>query len=89
MSFESLRYLVGATHRLFFLAAMFAVLWTKGYLWSLFGVALGLYVISALTMHVLMDLARNARLERAAADEDDEDDYPPLPPTKPFRARTE
>jgi hypothetical protein len=90
MSFDNLRYLVGAVYRLFLLAVMFAVLWMKGYLWWIFGAAAALYVISSVMMHVVMDLSRNAQsAAEVAGPESDDDDYPPMPPTKPFRARSE
>lgn len=90
MTPEALRLLTGSLHRLFLLAAMFAVLWVKGYLWWIFGVALALYFASAVMMPVVLELVRNAeRAPVTEADEIDEDDLPPMPPTKPFRARSD
>jgi hypothetical protein len=90
MTPDSLRLLTGFLHRLFLLTAMFAVLWVKGYLWWIFGVALGLYLASAVMMPVVLELVQNAERARVPeTDEIDEDDLPPLPPTKPFRARSD
>jgi len=84
MTPESLRLLTGFFDRLFLLAAMFAVLWVKGYLWWIFGAALGLYLASVLAVPTARELVQGARAP--ARDLDDEDDLPPAPPTKPFRA---
>ncbi len=90
MSLENLRYLVGALYRMGLLAVMIAVLWVKGYFWLIFGAALALFLISTVMMHVVMELAENARLARGEViEESDEDDTPPLPPPKPLRARTD
>jgi hypothetical protein len=90
MSLENLRYLVGAVYRLCLLAVMIAVLWVKGYFWLIFGAALALFLISSVMMHVVMELAQNARFARGEEiEEGDEDDTPPLPPPTPLRARTE
>jgi predicted membrane channel-forming protein YqfA (hemolysin III family) len=85
---ENLRYLIGAIYRLCLLAVMFAVLWLKGYFWLIFGTALTLFIISSVMMHIVMELAQNARLVgEDAIEESDEDDTPPQPPPKPLRAR--
>jgi hypothetical protein len=90
MTLENLRYLVGALYRLCLLAVMFAVLWVKGYFWLIFGAALALFLISWVMMHVVMEMAQNARLAGVAAvEESDEDDTPPMPPPKPLRARSD
>lgn len=52
--------------QLFYISVIFAVLWVKGYLWWIFGIALFLYVV-----HILVNVPL---IHRAPVDEDEDED---------------
>jgi len=67
----SARIIAGTIYRLFLLSLIVAVLWVKGYLWWVFGIAILLYLI-----HGFMNLPIGLRrgVPGDSDDEDDEDD---------------
>jgi len=63
------RIIAGLIYRLFLLSLVVAVLWVKGYLWWIFGIAIFLFLV-----HVFMNLPFGVRRdEEDASDEDGED----------------
>jgi hypothetical protein len=51
-------------YRIFLLSALFGVLWAKGYLWTIFLLALVLYLIETILLPALeMEAARKAEVE--------------------------
>jgi len=61
----SARIIAGMIYRIFLLSLIVAVLWVKGYLWWVFGIAIVLFMI-----HVFVNLP----IGRQTEDEDDSDD---------------
>jgi hypothetical protein len=66
----SARIIAGLIYRLFLLSLIVAVLWVKGYLWWIFGIAILLYLIDGF-MNLPIGLRRR---EDDDSDEDDDED---------------
>jgi fatty acid desaturase len=64
----SARIIAGMIYRIFLLSLIVAVLWVKGYLWWVFGIALVLFMI-----HVFVNLPIVHRPDDDDSDEDDDD----------------
>jgi hypothetical protein len=66
----SAQVIVGMIYRIFLLSLIAAVLWVKGYLWWVFGIAVFLFVLN---IFVNLPIGR-PRLIDVESDEEDEDD---------------
>lgn len=85
MSFPQWNFLISSITRLFLLAVIFAVLWVKEYLWWAFGLAVVLYVASALT--TTLSLASATAEDDGDEDDSEPDDETDMTPPQPFRTR--
>ncbi len=66
----SAQVIAGMSYRIFLLSLIVAVLWVKGYLWWVFGIAIVLF-----TLHVFANLPIGVRRRlEAENDEEDEDE---------------
>jgi len=63
------RIIAGLINRLFLLSLIVAVLWVKGYLWWIFGIAILLYLVDA-----ILNLPLGLRRVDDDDSEDDDDD---------------
>jgi membrane protein implicated in regulation of membrane protease activity len=61
--------IAGTIYRIFLLSLIVAVLWVKGYLWWIFGIAVVLFII-----HVFANLPLGRRVQNEDDDDPDEDD---------------
>jgi len=61
--------IAGVIYRIFLLSLIVLVLWVKGYLWWIFGIAVILFLI-----HVFVNLPIGRRIEDDDSDEDEEDE---------------
>jgi hypothetical protein len=85
MSFHQSNLVLASITRLFLLVVIFGVLWVKEYLWWAFGLAIVLYVVSAImTTLSLASVSAEDNGEEDDADPNDETDFTP---PKPYRAR--
>jgi hypothetical protein len=68
---HSAQFVAGTIYRVFLLSLIVAVLWVKGYLWCVFGIALFLFVLNVIAN---LPIGRMRPIERDSDDEDEEEE---------------